>query len=178
MQPQAIQQKKGKVNPQISQMTQIGKGKFKKSAQLIDKRDGQTYDIIGAAMEVHKTLGCGFLETAYQEALVEEFLMRKIPFQREVGLPIEYKGKTLQTVYRADFVCFNSVVVELRALSELSGVEQAQVINYLKATGITRGILLNFGRASLQYERYILSSSKSASSARSADKISADLTSF
>jgi GxxExxY protein len=97
-------------------------------------RDEQTYAIIGAAMEVHRVLGCSFLEHVYHEALREEFRLRDIPFVHEVPLPIIYKSKRLETIYKADFVCFGNVLVELKALAQLSGVEHAQIINYLKAT--------------------------------------------
>jgi GxxExxY protein len=119
------------------------------------ERDNETFAIIGAAMEVHRTLGHGFLEAVYQEALAEEFTTRAIPFQREVGLPVVYKGKTLSTAYRADFICYESVIVELKALAKLSGQERAQVINYLKATNINRALLLNFGSPSMEYERLV-----------------------
>jgi GxxExxY protein len=119
------------------------------------ERDNETFAIIGAAMEVHRTLGHGFLEAVYQEALAEEFTTRAIPFQREVGLPVVYKGKTLSTVYRADFICYESVIVELKALAKLSGQERAQVINYLKATNINRALLLNFGSPSIEHERLV-----------------------
>lgn len=125
-------------------------------ANLI-KTDEQTYEIIGAAMEVHKILGHGFLEAVYQEALAVEFDLRKTPYRREVALPIHYKGQTLNTSYKADFLCFEAIVVELKALDTLSGIEQAQVINYLKATGMHRALLLNFGGPKLQYKRMILS---------------------
>ena len=82
--------------------------------------------------------------------------LRDIPFQRQVELPIFYKGTRLETSYKADLVCFGEVIVELKALAEIGGIEEAQVINYLKATGIKVGLLLNFGSRSLQYKRYVL----------------------
>jgi len=106
-------------------------------------------------MEVHKALGCGFLEAVYQEALSLELATRNIPFQREVPLPISYKGTRLNAAYRADFVCFDSLIVEVKALSALSGVEFAQLLNYLKATGIDVGLVINFGEKSLHWERRI-----------------------
>lgn len=127
--------------------------------------DPQTYAIIGAAMEVHKTLGHGFLEAVYQEALAREFSMRSMPFRREAEMPVLYKGERLNTGYRADFVCFDAVVVELKALQAIGGTEEAQVINYLKATGLQCGILLNFGTTSLQYKRLVFNLCESAQSA-------------
>jgi GxxExxY protein len=125
----------------------------------LGENDPRTFAIIGAAMEVHTLLGCGFLEAVYQEALAMEFKARDILFKREVCLPISYKGMVLSTSYCADFICFESVVVELKALAHMSGTEESQVINYLKATGYEVGILLNFGARSLQHRRLVLSKS-------------------
>ena len=93
------------------------------------------------------------MEAVYQEALAVEFEMRNIPFQREAALPVFYKKRQLQTVYRADFVCFENVIVELKALRKLSGLEESQLINYLKVTSFPLGLLLNFGSKSLEYQR-------------------------
>ena len=106
-------------------------------------RDPQTYAIIGAAMEVHRQLGHGFLEAVYQEALTLELEALDIPFQREVALPISYRGELLQCGYRADFICFGEVIVELKANSQLTGVDEAQTINELNATGLSLATLLN-----------------------------------
>ena len=117
--------------------------------------DPQTFAIIGAAMEVHRHLGHGFLEAVYQEALAHEFSLRNIPNAREVALPISYKDHLLAIGYRADFLCFSGVVVELKAVSKLTGTDEAQLINYLKATGYERGLLINFGSPSLEFIRRV-----------------------
>jgi GxxExxY protein len=145
--------------PQITQITQIRNDYCYDLAVLksLTEDDPRTYSIIGACMEVHRQLGCGFLEPVYQEALALEFALRRIPFLREVKLPLVYKGQALETTYCADFICFGCVVVGLKALSRMSGTEEAQVINYLKATGHQVGLLINFGTRSLEHLRFVLS---------------------
>ncbi len=128
-------------------------------------KDTRTFEIIGAAMEVHRILGPGFLGAVYQEAMARELGRRQVPFRVEVELPIFYKGEKLSTSYHTDFVCYDSVIVEIKALSRLTGLEAAQVINYLKAGGHSIGLLLNFGARSLEHKRLILSPEKSAESA-------------
>ncbi len=123
---------------------------------FLTESDPRTYAIIGAGMEVHRQLGCGFREPVYQEALSIEFLRREIPFRREDMFRISYKGCTLETYYRPDFICFDSVVVELKALTRLSSVEESQIIKYLKVTGHQTGLLLNFGTRSLEQRRFVL----------------------
>ena len=118
-------------------------------------RDKKTYAIIGAALEVHKELGSGFLEAVYQEALEREFTYQEISYKSQHPVRIEYKGKPLKKTYEPDFICYDDVIVEIKALDKLSGVEQAQIINYLKATGIKIGLLINFGSKSLEHKRFV-----------------------
>ena len=119
-------------------------------------KDEETYKIIGAAMTVHNSLGCGFLEAVYQEALEKEFLFQRINFEREKKLPIFYRGEKLNTYYQVDFLCFNSVLVELKALQSYSGTEESQVLNYLKASPQKKALLINFGKKSIEYKRFVL----------------------
>lgn len=119
------------------------------------EKDPRTFAIIGAAMEVHRELGCGFLEAVYQEALALEFARRGLPYLEQVDIPVRYKAATLKTHYRADFVCYQDIIVEAKALTALSTFEEAQVLNYLKATGMQTGLLLNFGTQSLVHRRFI-----------------------
>lgn len=116
----------------------------------------ECYSIIGCAMEVHKTLGCGFLEAVYQEAITIEFSKANIPFEKEKILEFDYKGMQLSKKYIADFFCFNQIIVELKAVENLCVEHTAQVLNYLKATDNKLGLLINFGNTKLQYKRIIL----------------------
>jgi GxxExxY protein len=118
--------------------------------------DPRTYAIIGAAMEVHRVKGCGFLEGVYQECLGIELGLRGLPFEREREFRLEYKGTPLEKTYKADFVCHGEVVVEVKALPELTGRDEAQLLNYLKASGLHVGLLLNFGTQSLEWRRLVL----------------------
>jgi GxxExxY protein len=113
----------------------------------------ESYNIIGAAMEVHRIIGNGFTEPVYQDALEVEMRMRGIPYEREKTFDLSYKGVKLDKTFRADFVCYNSIIVELKSVYQLADEHTAQVYNYLKASGLSLGLLLNFGRISLQHER-------------------------
>ena len=114
-----------------------------------------TREIIGAAMEVHSNLGPGFLESVYEEALAIEFDIRKVRYERQKGIDVFYKG-LLAKQFVCDFLVGEKVLVELKALKAITGVEEAQVLNYLRATGLEVGLLINFGERSLKYKRLIL----------------------
>ncbi|MES1947652.1 PDDEXK_3 family protein [Salinisphaera sp. C84B14] len=120
----------------------------------MDDRDPETYAIIGAAMAVHRTLGNGYPEGVYLEALALEFGERDIPFKRDVALPVRYKGRDLDCDYGADFICYDNVIVELRSVADLANHEKAQTIHYLQASEASVGLLLNFGQTTLQYRRF------------------------
>lgn len=121
--------------------------------ELIYKEEA--YKIVGACMEVHKELGSGFLEAVYHEALMYELNKQNIPFATNVKLQVQYKNIQLHKVYYADIICYDKIIVELKAIDGLISEHEAQVINYLKATGFKLGILVNFGTKSLQYKRLV-----------------------
>ena len=116
----------------------------KNIVELIDK--DEVYEVVGAAMEVHKHLGCGFLEPVYQEAFEIELRDRKVPFKTQYEIPIQYKNKTLKKRYIADLIVFDKVIVEIKAESHLTTTDEAQLLNYLKAAGVKVGVLINFGQ--------------------------------
>ncbi len=120
-------------------------------ANLLFKEE--SYQIIGAAMEVHRELGCGFVEPIYQEALEKEFILRKIPYEREKELTVNYKGDLLTKTFRADFICYNKIILELKAVKEFSDEHYAQIYNYLRASRMDLGLLINFGTASIEFQR-------------------------
>jgi GxxExxY protein len=105
----------------------------------------ESFNLIGAAIAVHSELGSGFLEAVYQEALEVEFRKRQIPFKSQAPLPIYYSGQLLEKSYIADFICYEEIIIELKALNKLSNKERAQVINYLKASKLQLAWLINFG---------------------------------
>ncbi len=116
----------------------------------------ECYQIVGCCMEVHKLLGCGFKEAVYQEALEREFVDNDMDFEREKRLKIQYKGIPLKKEYSPDFVCFSKIVLELKAVSELTDIHHAQLFNYLRASKLRLGLLVNFGTTSLQFKRFII----------------------
>lgn len=127
-----------------------------KPAVEIYKKE-EVFQIIGAAIEVHKVLGNGFLEPVYQEVLELELDTARVPSKAQVPLRIVYKGKPLKKEYVADLVCFDEIIVEIKALDKLSGVERSQIINYLKASGFKVGLLINFGSSGkLEWEKFVL----------------------
>jgi GxxExxY protein len=116
----------------------------------------ESYLIIGCCMEVHKQLGCGFREAVYQEALEIELRKNSFFFEREKRLRIQYQGIFLKKGYSPDFICFDKIVVELKATAELTDIHMAQLFNYLKVSNLRLGLLINFGTPTLQYKRFII----------------------
>jgi len=115
----------------------------------------ESYAIIGACMKVHRALGPGFLEAVYEEVVEKEFIIQKIPYKRQVQLNLYYEGVQLKKQYRADFVCYDSIIVELKAVTQIPSVFYAQLQNYLKCTNMELGMLINFGTPSLTYKRIV-----------------------
>lgn len=116
----------------------------------------EVYAIVGCAMEVYNQLGNGFLESVYQEAIEIECGKRQVPFVSQKSLSIRYKDVILSKQFTADLICFDCIIVELKALERLSGKEDSQIINYLKATGMKVGVLINFGsHGKLEWKRFI-----------------------
>jgi GxxExxY protein len=123
-------------------------------AEIVYKEE--SFAIIGACFEVYNEMGCGFLEAVYQECLAIEFPLRKIPFVAQRELMLRYKGETLDSTYKPDFICHERIIVELKAVTDVTDKHRAQVHNYLKATGYRLGLLVNFGQhPKLQYERIV-----------------------
>nr|WP_315152625.1 GxxExxY protein [uncultured Flavobacterium sp.] len=115
----------------------------------------ESFKIIGACMKVHRTLGAGFLEAVYEEALAKEFLIQNIPFKRQLKLELYYEKEKLNKHYRADFVCYDTIILEIKAVRHIPDVFSAQLRNYLKCTSMELGMLINFGTSSLNYKRII-----------------------
>lgn len=114
-----------------------------------------SYKIIGAAMDVHRELGCGFLESVYDEALGVELKKRGLKFESQKELAIKYKGQRLDKKFRADYIIEGLIIVENKATKGLDEIDEAQMHNYLKATGMKLGILINYGKPSLEYKRIL-----------------------
>jgi len=114
----------------------------------------ESYRIVGACFEVYNEMGCGFLEAVYQECLEREFGIQHIPFKAQAALNLEYKGEALKQRYAPDFICYEKIILEIKAVKEIADEHRAQIHNYLKATGMSLGLLVNFGHyPKLQYER-------------------------
>ena len=117
----------------------------------------ETYRILGSCFSVYRDKGCGFLEAVYQECLTIDFEEQGIPFVEQKPLALHYRGRTLKQTYKADFICFGNILLELKAVSHLADEHRAQILNYLHSTGLTLGLLLNIGHyPKLEYERIAL----------------------
>jgi GxxExxY protein len=116
----------------------------------------ETYAILGACFEVYNQMGCGFVEPVYHACLLKELTQRGVPFRSKVPLKLSYKGEQLDVCFEPDFVCFDQIIVEIKAVKDLHDVFRAQVHNYLKATGLKLGLLVNFGQhPKLEHERVV-----------------------
>ena len=115
----------------------------------------EVFNIIGSAFEVHNNLGCGFLEPVYQEALEVELRDREIPYQSQIDIPISYKEHKLKKTYRADFIVYSKIIMEIKAIAHITPTDESQVINYLKATGLKLGLLVNFGSNKMEWKRLV-----------------------
>jgi GxxExxY protein len=125
----------------------------------------EVYQIIGAAIEVHKELGSGFLESVYEEAMTLESKSRKIPHDTQVRINIHYKAQPIGKEFIADYVGFGKIIAEFKCIPKLTRIEEAQIINYLKATGMEVGLLINFGsKGKLEWKRYVFSKKYETSS--------------
>lgn len=123
--------------------------------ELIYKEE--SYKIIGACFEVYKEMGCGFLEPVYQECLEKELTLHGIPFDAQKIVELNYKGQKLDKIYKPDFLCFDKIIIEIKAVSKLNNEFRAQIINYLNATNMRLGLLINFGHfPKIEHERYVL----------------------
>ena len=121
------------------------------------KNETFTYNIIGACFQVYKTMGCGFLETVYHECLGIELSHRNIPFTSQPRLSLSYRDRPLKQQYIPDFIIYDQIILELKALSHLADEHQAQLLNYLNAAGLNVGLLINFGHhPKLEYKRMVL----------------------
>lgn len=121
----------------------------------------ESYQILGACFEVYKEKGCGFLEAVYQECLELELKLQGIPFETQKLLPLSYKGRALSQIYKADFLCFGKIILEIKATDKLADKDRSQILNYLNATGFEVGLLTNFGHhPKLEHERFVLTQNK------------------
>ena len=123
--------------------------------ELIYKEE--SYKIIGACFKVYKEMGCGFLEPVYQECLEKELTLQGIPFDAQKIVELNYKGQKLDKIYKPDFLCFEKIIIEIKAVSKLNNEFRDQIINYLNATNMRLGLLINFGYfPKIEHERYVL----------------------
>jgi len=117
----------------------------------------ESYAVIGACFNVYKEMGSGFLEAVYPECLEIEFSEKKIPFETQKELQLKYRDQILKQTYKSDFLCYNKIIVEIKALSKIMDEHRAQILNYLNGGGCKLGILVNFGHhPKLEYERFVL----------------------